>query len=700
VRKSSVVLLLSAAAAPSVFFSTRPAAAAFAYFELPSKASWGSLTAWSPNLSSASYHSSYSLPLPGGSYTTVPSFYMDSSSTLNVDDAAPGIDASQTLGWSFDVSSITLNSAAFGQLYADSSPRWIVLESSGTALELGSCATLSFQLGGINPSPTYLYLTSFPSIDVEGTTSGTQRTLAIAAQIWGYGFTKTGTGTLKLTMTSDVYSGPTVINAGTLAISGDGALGDANGTLYLNGGTFRSDADVSLASSRSVDLLGGGHIDTNGHNLTIAGSVADNGALIKMGDGTLTLSGGKTGTGEIEVDGGTLTIHSNFTTGSSSAASAIGAAGNGTITQDGYAATFNSAQLLIGYGAGHAGTYNLENASSLTLGATSGCDLYVGYNGTGVFNQAGTSNNTVNGVLYVSNATSSYNLTGGNLTVDSIVDNYGNFTQSGGTAYALGSSSYSIVNEVGGTFTFSGGTLGSFGLLNGGNFSQNNGSLQDIIGPFYNYSGSTYTLSGASSALVMDNTLGTAVAVNNGSFIETGGAAYLNNLSGNGTFSISGGVLSLSGSSNNLNNLSFTFNGGTLATTVGLSTSASVTIGSGGAAFDTTGGTSLTFSSAITGAGGITKTDAGTLTLSGANSYAGGTTVDGGELDIASTGSISSGNISVASGATFSVASGGAISSSTILTNNGTTRFSMPTVTIGALNGTNQAPHSCSMAAI
>ncbi len=375
---TSTLLSFSVACQVGFFCSSRQAFATHAYFELPAKGTWGSLTAWTPNLSSSSYYSSAVLTLPGGSTTTVPSFYIDSTSSLNVDDSVSGIDGSQTLGWSFDMSSISLNSLVFDQLYADTSPRWIVLESTGTALELGSSATLSFQLGGISSSPTYLYLISSPTIDVEGTTSGTQRTLTIGAEIWGTGFTKTGSGTLSLVGTN-VYSGATIIHAGTLAISADGSLGDTSGVLYLNGGSLRSDANFSLASARSIDLYGGGYIDTNGHNLTILGGISDNGILTKTGTGNLTISGTKTGTGEIQVSNGTLVIDSNFTTGSNLTVSRVGSNGTGSLTQDGYTAIFNSAILVIGDGATDVGTYNLQNAASLTIGnGVSESDLYVG----------------------------------------------------------------------------------------------------------------------------------------------------------------------------------------------------------------------------------------------------------------------------------------------------------------------------------
>ncbi len=243
----------------------------------------------------------------------------------------------------------------------------------------------------------------------------------------------------------------------------------------------------------------------------------------------------------------------------------------------------------------------------------------------------------VNGMLYINTANSSYNLSGGNLTVILSIDNSGNFTQTGGATYALNTSAYSIINEPGGTIALSGGTFGSYGLLNGGNFFQSNGTLNDVIGNFYNYAGSNYTLSGANSTLFMDNSAGTPSAINNGTFTQSNGLAFLYNLSGNGTFSLTGGVLALSGSSNSLDNLTFAFNGGAILTTSNISTSAAMTIASGGGTFSPSASTTFALSASLSGNGTLTLNGNGTLSLSGNSTYSGGTTISNGTLAVTNT---------------------------------------------------------------
>ena len=76
------------------------------------------------------------------------------------------------------------------------------------------------------------------------------------------------------------------------------------------------------------------------------------------------------------------------------------------------------------------------------------------------------------------------------------------------------------------------------------------------------------------------------------------------------------------------------FNGGTLATTASFTSGRSTTINSGGGTFDVAPSTTLTMSGAIGGAGALSKSNAGTLVLTATNTYAGGTTIGAGTLQL------------------------------------------------------------------
>ena len=77
-----------------------------------------------------------------------------------------------------------------------------------------------------------------------------------------------------------------------------------------------------------------------------------------------------------------------------------------------------------------------------------------------------------------------------------------------------------------------------------------------------------------------------------------------------------------------------TLNGGTLLPTTSFTLPRAITMGAAGGSFDTNG-LDLTLSTAVSGPGGLAKNGIGILTLSGANSYAGGTTVNAGMLRLA-----------------------------------------------------------------
>lgn len=120
-----------------------------------------------------------------------------------------------------------------------------------------------------------------------------------------------------------------------------------------------------------------------------------------------------------------------------------------------------------------------------------------------------------------------------------------------------------------------------------------------------------------------------------GSLTKTGaGTLELTNTNNNyfGGTNINGGILSIADDSI-LGNSSgaLSFDGGTLLATGAIISARPVTLNAGGGTFDI--GTNSTFSSNIIGPGSLTKTGSATLTLTGTNSYTGGTTVTQGILE-------------------------------------------------------------------
>jgi autotransporter-associated beta strand protein len=146
--------------------------------------------------------------------------------------------------------------------------------------------------------------------------------MSIAAAIQGVGsLHKTGDGLLKLTG-SNSYAGDTYVDGGTLNINSNAALGSGTTTLYFqSSAALQADADIALAASRTLKIGYGSiaTIDTNGHDITIAGNIIPDdsdqppppgGDLMKVGDGKLTLSGSNSYSDTI-VAQGTLLIENS-----------------------------------------------------------------------------------------------------------------------------------------------------------------------------------------------------------------------------------------------------------------------------------------------------------------------------------------------------------------------------------------------------
>lgn len=125
--------------------------------------------------------------------------------------------------------------------------------------------------------------------------------------------TKSGRGTLVLNGVNIAGgdANKTTINEGILEISALDNIGGDVGGLVFAGGTLRLGAgltdDISL---RSISFLtGGGTIDTNGVDLTLANSLGSGGgSFAKVGAGNLTLNAASTLTGSTTVTNGVLTL--------------------------------------------------------------------------------------------------------------------------------------------------------------------------------------------------------------------------------------------------------------------------------------------------------------------------------------------------------------------------------------------------------
>ncbi len=517
---------------------------------------------------------------------------------------------------------------------------------------------------------------------------------------------KDGAGT-QIFAGANAYSGGTTINAGTLSLAHQtGGIIDASGSgpMAVNAGTLELAATGKLANAVT---LGNGVTATIG---ATSGTTATIGGTFTFGTTGTAVFGSAVDTGTIvfaptsvtgapqvlEVAGGTLqagAANANLGNVTQAASTTTRLDPGGTLDFNGNSATISNLQ-------GTGGT--LTNAASATTTINGGAFAGVIAGGGNV---ASTGSLTLSGVNTYTGATT---ITGGTLALagpgsiaqSSGVAAAGTFdisqtnagasitTLSGGGAVALGSKMLTVSQ---GSTTFSGVIAdGGIGGGAGGAFGVS-GGIQTLSGA-NTYTGAT-TITGGTLALAGPGSIaqssGVAAAgtfdisqTNAGASITTlsgGGFVVLGArplaltaahdtfsgvISGTGSLTLSGGAETLSGVNaysggthlnagtlavgNNaaLGTGTLTFGGGTLQAAVDGLTLGNAAVLAANGTIDTQS-FGLTYSGAITGAGQLTKAGTGMLVLTGTDTYAGGTTIAAGTLQIGNggtTGSIT-GNI-------------------------------------------------------
>ncbi|MBJ5352592.1 autotransporter-associated beta strand repeat-containing protein [Salmonella sp. NW1149] len=428
----------------------------------------------------------------------------------------------------------------------------------------------------------------------------------------GTSLIKQGAGTLILNA-ENTYTGGTTISGGTLVATNVDALGS---------GDVTDDATLELNTGGTFDNAIGG-----------------SGNVVKSGADTLTLSGSNSYTGGTTISGGTLV------------ASNVEALGTGDVTNNATLELNTGGDFINNIG----GTGRVEKSGDDTL-TLSGSNTYTG----GTLINGGTlvaSNVEALGTGDVTdNATLELN-TGG--TFDNAISGSGQVVKSGDETLTLsGTNSY-----TGGT-TISGGTLvatnvealGSGDVTDDATLELNTGGTFDNAisgsGQVVKSGDKMLTLSGANSysggTLISDGTLvasnvealGTGDVTNNATLELNTGGDFTNNISGSGQVVKSGDdTLTLSGANSYTGGT--TISGGTLvATNVDALGTGDVTNSS--TLELNTGGT---FDNAISGSGQVVKSGDETLTLSGTNSYTGGTTISGGTLVATNVEALGSGDV-------------------------------------------------------
>lgn len=129
------------------------------------------------------------------------------------------------------------------------------------------------------------------------------------------GYEKTGTSVWTLTNSTSAVTNWT-IKAGTLAVTSDSNLGDASGTVTLDGGALSMGNGFTSARNFVLTSNGGTLGVTSLSSATITSAISGPGSLTKTGTGILVLAAANTYTGMTYVKEGSLLLGSQTANGS------------------------------------------------------------------------------------------------------------------------------------------------------------------------------------------------------------------------------------------------------------------------------------------------------------------------------------------------------------------------------------------------
>ena len=518
---------------------------------------------------------------------------------------------------------------------------------SGGTLNLSgfsdTVGTLTLQSGSITGTGT---LTSSSYLLQSGSVS------AVLAGTGG--MTKSGAGTLTLSGAS-TYTGGTTINGGTVVVTNAASLGSVTGGLTLNAGTwqiasgFTTTRAVTLGSSASTISVASGQV----LNISTTGIVGT-GTLNKAGSGTLVLSSGSTYTGGTNVQAGILRLGASHRLHDAGALSVSG----GTFDLQTYSETVGAVTLVDGSITGtgtltsSSGGFSLHNGTvSASLGGigsvikTTAGTVTLGrsnsYTGTTSIN-AGVLSVSANGALgSVGSGTTvasgaalrlnnvSYSAAEPLTINGSGISNGGALVNSGTSMFwgHVTAATHSTINAGGGILTFTGGLT-----KNGTTLTFTGGGTVNIntIGIGGSSPNSDLVVDGTTVVLNAANTYNGPTTIQNSGTLRLGASNVLPTSPQTALAVNTSSVFDLASRTDSVASLAGDSTGRVRNTTTGTTSTLTVNPASG---------TSTTFAGLIEGTNGGTRGDmaviksgAGTLHLSGANTFSGSTTINGGTL--------------------------------------------------------------------
>ncbi|BCU78054.1 autotransporter-associated beta strand repeat-containing protein [Luteolibacter sp. LG18] len=422
-------------------------------------------------------------------------------------------------------------------------------------------------------------------------------------------------------------------------------------------GAGNTNVDVSVADLQAGTMT----FNHSAVNYTLGGTKdIASGSLVKTGTGKLTITGAYTypggvlfgggrvsvaaetalGTGALTFDGGILEYTGANATWSRGATIN---AGGGALDVTSSGATVTQSGVLAG-----TGSFTKLGAGTLTL---TGANAYTGGTVIGGGTLAGTVNGLNGGAISVASG-ATLTFTGNSQTTTSTVTGAGAILQNTANTVLI------TGDHTGFTGTFTHTASGNNTQFNSAVSASENAAYSITAGELIFAGTGDYTVKFGSLSSTGGNIRGSGSGTGTAT-LEIGHLGTSTSIAGNvnnatakivALRKVGAGTLTLTGS--NSYSGGTTIAGGTLrlgnGTTDGMLTAATGVTNNGVLAFNWT--TAHTVANVISGTGSVTKDGAGTLTLTGTNTYTGGTTVNAGKIAVNGSSLADSGTLVITGG--------------------------------------------------
>ena len=549
-----------------------------------------------------------------------------------------------------------------------------LITGSGGFSQLGSGVTTLTQAepysGVTNVAAGTLVLASGASI-ASSSSVGVTGTLDISApsgtsikSLTSTGTVELGSQTLTLTAASGTFSG-VIQGSGNLVLAGGTetltGINTYTGTTTVTGGTLRlgstliannitNNAAVSFYSASAVTMTGvisgSGTVSQTGNGVTTltanqaytGQTLISYGTLALSGSANLTASSGVVDNATLDISaasggasistlsgGGTVQLGAQTLTLTNASGTFTGAlAGTGGFTLAGGIETLSGVSSLTGAVTVAGGTLSVGNTSSLSTAARVVDNAVLDISGaTNAAVATSASLQSLSGTGTVTLGTRTLVLSNAGDTFAGTITGTGGLTVSGGTEILSGANTYTGATTI---------TAGVLALSSTGSIAATTGIAASGTLDISAAAGSinAASLSGSGTVILGANSL----ALNNADGTFSGA------ITGTGGLTLNGGTEILSGANSYSGNT--VINAGTLQLGRALATGAitgNVT-DNGTLAFDRSD--TYVFGGAISGSGSVTQMGTGTTVLTAANSYAGGTLISTGTLQVGNGGTVGS----------------------------------------------------------